>query len=121
MLLEDEANFDTAADSYPSRRASSFAQFHKELFEGHFVSGEDLGDPALIDRHARASGVDIPALHAGLADGTAMQAVTAAEMLGRKHSVQGTPAWLFAQGLVIGLRPAREFERLANKTARLAQ
>ena len=109
-----------AAEWTRQHARSSFAQFHKELFEAHFVSREDLGDPAVIDRHARASGVDIPALHAALADGTAMEAVTAAEMMGRTHGVQGTPAWLFPQRLVMGLRPAMEFERFASGAARLA-
>jgi len=100
--------------------SSSFAPFHRELFEAHFALSEDLEDPAVIDRHASGSGVDLVALHTGLADGTAMEAVTAAEMIGRKYGVQGTPAWLFAQGLIMGLRPVTDFERLANEAVRLA-
>jgi predicted DsbA family dithiol-disulfide isomerase len=100
--------------------SSSFAQFHRELFEAHFALNEDLEDPAVIDRHASGSGVDLVALHTGLADGTAMEAVTAAEMIGRKYGVQGTPAWLFAQGLIMGLRTAGDFERLADEVMRLA-
>jgi len=110
----------SAAEWTRQHRPSSFAQFHKELFEAHFVSNEDLEDPAIIEQHARGSGVDLPALHAGLADGTARKAVNAAEMVGRKYGVQGTPAWLFAQGLIMGLRPATDFERLANEAMRLA-
>ena len=75
----------------------------------------------LIDRHAKASGVDLPALHTALSDGTAMDAVDGSEMIARKYGVQGTPAWLFAQGLIMGLRPASDFERLANEADRLMQ
>jgi len=110
-----------AAEWTRQHRSSSFAQFNKDLFEAHFVLNEDLEDPAVIDQHASESGVDLPALHAGLADGTAMDAVTASEMIGRKYGVRGTPAWLFAQGLIMGLRPATDFERLANEAMRLAR
>jgi predicted DsbA family dithiol-disulfide isomerase len=95
----------------------AFPRLHRELFEAHFVLGEDLEDPAVIDRHAGRSGVDLAALHAALADGRAARAVTEAEMNGREHGVQGTPAWLLNGRLLTGLRPATEFERLAEYAA----
>lgn len=110
-----------AAEWTRQHRSSSFAQFQKELFEAHFVLGEDLEDSAVIDRHAGASGVDLPALHSALSDGTAADAVDGSELIARKYGVHGTPAWLFAQGLIMGLRPVADFERLANETVRLAQ
>jgi predicted DsbA family dithiol-disulfide isomerase len=91
-----------------------FPLFHKDLFAAHFVLGEDLEDPRMIDRHARELGIDVVALHRALADGSAAAAVTEAEMLGRSYGVQGTPAWLLGQQLITGLRPAAEFERLAE-------
>jgi len=78
------------------------------------VLGEDLEDPAVIDRHANRSGVDLASLHAALADGSAAVAVTEGEITGRKYGVQGTPAWLLNQQLITGLRPAAEFERLSE-------
>ncbi len=96
-----------------------FPQLHKGLFEAHFVLGEDLENPAVIDRHASESGVELAALHAALADGTAKAAVTEAETIARKYGVQGTPAWLLAQRLITGLRPAAEFERLAEHAMQL--
>jgi hypothetical protein len=36
-------------------------------------------------------------------------------MIGRSHRLQGTPAWLLGQQLIAGLRPATEFERLADE------
>src|SRR4051794_4134579 len=41
----------------------AFPQLHQQLFAAHFALGEDLEDPAVLDRHARESGVDIVALH----------------------------------------------------------
>jgi predicted DsbA family dithiol-disulfide isomerase len=92
----------------------AFPQFHKNLFDAHFVLGEDLEDPAVIDRHASESGIDLAALHAALADDSAAAAVMEAEMTGRKYGVHGTPAWLLGERLIAGLRPATEFERLAE-------
>jgi predicted DsbA family dithiol-disulfide isomerase len=99
----------------------AFPQLHKQLFEAHFAHGEDLEDPAVLDRYARESGVDIVALHNGLADGSAAEAVAEAETLGRTWGVRGTPAWLIAQRLITGLQPASEFERLAGDAVQLAQ
>jgi predicted DsbA family dithiol-disulfide isomerase len=98
--------------------ASAFPQLHKQLFEAHFVLGEDLGDPGVVDKHARACGIDVVTLHAVLSDGSAEAAVVEAETLGRKHGIHGTPALLLGQRLISGLRPASEFEHLAEQAMR---
>ena len=64
-----------------------FSQLHKNLFQAHFVLGEDLENPAVIDRPASESGVELAALHAALADGTAEAAVTEAETIARRYGV----------------------------------
>jgi predicted DsbA family dithiol-disulfide isomerase len=97
----------------------SFHPFHRDLFAAHFVLGEDLEDTAVVDRHARASGIELSALHSALADDSAEAAVTRAEITGHKYGVQGTPAWLVARQLVLGLRSAEEFGRLAENAAQL--
>jgi predicted DsbA family dithiol-disulfide isomerase len=91
-----------------------FPELHKELFEAHFVLGEDLEAPVVIDRHASKSGAVLADLHAALANDSAAAAVIEAEMIGRKYGVQGTPAWLVGQRLITGLLPATEFERIAQ-------
>jgi len=103
-----------AAEWVRRHQPRAFPQFHKDLFDAHFVLGEDLEDPTVIDRHASESGIDLAALHAALADDSAVAAVTETEMIGRKYGVQGTPAWLLGERLIAGLRPAAEFERLAE-------
>jgi predicted DsbA family dithiol-disulfide isomerase len=128
--LEREARDARLALNWPPRLANSglalsaaewirlhapgtFAAFANDLFAAHFVRGEDLGDPATIDRYAVAHGIDLASLHAALADGSAASAVVASETLGRKAGVQGTPAWLVAGRLISGLQAEAEFERLA--------
>jgi predicted DsbA family dithiol-disulfide isomerase len=90
----------------------AFPPFHKKLFDAHFVLLEDLEDPAVIDRHATESGIELAPLQAALADDSALAAVTEAEKIGRRYGVRGTPAWLLAKRLIPGLLPAAEFERL---------
>jgi predicted DsbA family dithiol-disulfide isomerase len=92
-----------AAEWARRQQPRAFRQLHKDLFDAHFVLGEDLEDPAVIDRHASRSGIDLAALHAALADGSTAAAVMEAEMIGREYGVQGTPAWLLAQRLIAGL------------------
>ena len=103
-----------AAEWARRHQPRAFPQLHKDLFDAHFVLGEDLEDPAVIDRHGTESGIELAALHAALADDSAAAAVTEAEMIGRKYDAQGTPAWLLGERLITGLRPAAEFERLAE-------
>ena len=104
-----------AAEWVRQQKPDIFPRLHKVLFEAHFVAGEDLGDPAVIDRHAGDFGVDLAAWHAAFRDGNASKAVADAETLGRQYGVQGTPAWLLGEQLILGLRPAAEFERLAEQ------
>jgi predicted DsbA family dithiol-disulfide isomerase len=112
--LPDTRRALAAAEWARRHQPSAFPQLHKDLFEAHFVLGENLEDAAVIDRHASESGIDLTALHSALTDNTAAAAVMEDEMIGRKHGVQGTPAWLLGRRLITGLRPAAEFERLAE-------
>jgi predicted DsbA family dithiol-disulfide isomerase len=104
-----------AAEWVRRNQPGAFAPLHGALFEAHFALGEDLGSPAVIDRHASSAGVDLGALHAALSDGRAVSLVADAERSGREAGVQGTPAWLLGRRLIMGLRPAAEFERLAEQ------
>jgi predicted DsbA family dithiol-disulfide isomerase len=108
-----------AAEWVRKHQPDQFTQFHKDLFAVHFVLGEDLGNSAVVDRHAADLGIDLEALHVALADGSALTAVEESESFGRRHGVQGTPAWLLAQRLISGLLPAPDFERLAEAAEQL--
>jgi predicted DsbA family dithiol-disulfide isomerase len=119
--LPDTRHALAAAEWVRRHQPDHFAPFHKDLFAAHFVLGEDLGNPAVIDRHARDLGIDLGTLRVALADGSALTAVKESEALGRRHGVQGTPAWFLAQRLISGLLPALEFERLAAAAEHLEQ
>jgi predicted DsbA family dithiol-disulfide isomerase len=110
-----------AAEWVRRHQPQLFQKLHKDLFNAHFVLGEDLGNPAVIDRYVSESGISLRALHAALTDGSAAEAVSEAEMLGRKYGVHGTPAWLLDRQLISGLRPAAEFERLAENSKQLSR
>ena len=103
-----------AAEWVRRHQRHNFAHFQKALFAAHFVAGEDLGNSAVIDRHAAELGVPLDAFHAAWLDGTALAAVKESETLGREHGVRGTPAWLIGRRLISGLLPASEFEHLAE-------
>jgi predicted DsbA family dithiol-disulfide isomerase len=104
-----------AAEWTRRNQPQHFPKFHKSLFAAHFDLGEDLGDKRVILRHASNVGLDLTTLKSALSDGTATAFVAEAESLGREHGVQGTPAWLVNQRLISGLRPAEEFELLAQQ------
>jgi predicted DsbA family dithiol-disulfide isomerase len=110
-----------AAEWVRRNQPQLFQKLHKDLFNAHFVLGEDLGNPAVIDRYVSEPGINLTELHSALADGSAAEAVSEAEMLGRKYGVHGTPAWLLDRQLISGLRPAAEFERLAENSKQLSR
>ena len=112
--LPDTRRALAAAEWVRLRDPDKFAPFHRDLFAAHFALGEDLGTDAVIFRHVGNLGIDIRALRAALADGTAIAAVGEAEAMGQRYGVRGTPAWLLAGQLVSGLLPAQDFERLAQ-------
>jgi predicted DsbA family dithiol-disulfide isomerase len=91
-----------------------FAEVHYKLFEAHFALGEDIGDQAVIDRHAANGGVDVGALHTALVDGTGYAGVDQAQRAGRQHGIHGTPAWLLGGRLIVGLQPVPEFQRMTR-------
>ena len=103
-----------AAEWVRRHQPEAFSGFQRDLFEAHFVLGENLGDLAVIDQHASNRNIDLVALHVALDDGSAVAAVATSEALARKYGVRGTPAWLLAKQLISGLLPASEFTRLAE-------
>ncbi|HEX8797849.1 MAG TPA: DsbA family protein [Terriglobales bacterium] len=119
--LPDSQRALAAAEWVRQQQPEHFAQFQKDLFAAHFVLGEDLGNPAVIDRHASDLGIDVKALHVALSDGSALTAIKGSESLGRQYGVQGTPAWFLAKRLISGLLPASDFERLAEAAEQLEQ
>ena len=119
--LPDTRRALAAAEWVRRHQPDDFPALHRKLFAAHFVLGEDLEDPAVIDAHARGSGVDLAALHVALADSSATAAVVEAETTAGKYGVEGTPAWLLAQRLITGLLPAAEFKRLAEHAMQLSR
>jgi predicted DsbA family dithiol-disulfide isomerase len=117
--LPDSRRALAAAEWVRQQQPDYFAQFQRDLFAAHFVLGEDLGNPAVIDRHASDLGIDVKALQVALADDSALTAVKESESLGRQYGVHGTPAWFLAGRLISGLLRASDFERLAEAAEQL--
>ncbi|MFC4016639.1 DsbA family protein [Micromonospora sp. GCM10011542] len=104
-----------AAEWVRRRQPDLSGDFNQRLYAAHFALNEDLGDIAVIERQANEVGVDLSALRAALADGTASASLVEAESLGAQFGVRATPSWLVAGNLISGLLPPSEFERLAEE------
>jgi predicted DsbA family dithiol-disulfide isomerase len=115
--LPDTSRALAAAEWARQHRPAAFPQLHKSLFAAHFALGENLEDPAVIDRHTVAAGIDRGLLNDALDGRSAAVAIMDAEALARKHGIRGTPAWFLSDRLISGLRPAAEFERLATRAS----
>ncbi len=92
----------------------SFPAFEKALFAAHFALGEDLGDRSILDRHSVEAGIDTAAMHRALDDGSAYADLDRSEAFAKGLGVRGTPAWLIAGRLVLGLQPREQFEQLVQ-------
>jgi predicted DsbA family dithiol-disulfide isomerase len=104
-----------AAEWVRLHRPDVSRDFNRGLFAAHFALGEDLGDMAVIERHADEVGVGLDALRTALATGIASASLLEVESKGAQLGVQATPSWLIAGELISGLLPPWEFERLAEK------
>jgi predicted DsbA family dithiol-disulfide isomerase len=95
----------------------AFATLHEQLFQAHFALGEDLGDPAVILRHATEAGVDIARLQAAIADGSVAASARDTVATAHRYGVRSTPTWLLGERLIEGLVPEGQFEALAVRYA----
>lgn len=84
------------------------------LFDAHFVLGEDIGDPAVVNRHLALAYVDLGAVWAALEDGSAHAAVGEAEAAAHTHGVDRTPSWLIDDELIVGLQSTEAFQKVAR-------
>ncbi|HEX9358385.1 MAG TPA: DsbA family protein [Streptosporangiaceae bacterium] len=109
-----------AAEWVRRHRPDASDEFNRALFAAHFELSEDLGDTAVIMRHASEAGIDTKVLRSALADGSAQAFLAETESAGARFGVQATPTWLIAGEMVSGLRPESEFETLARKAMRQA-
>jgi predicted DsbA family dithiol-disulfide isomerase len=94
---------------------SAFSRLHASLFAAHFALGEDLGNPAVVDRHAAEAGVKLGALRGALADGSALAALAQSEAAARRFRVRGAPAWKIGDHVISGLQREAEFALAADE------
>lgn len=88
----------------------SFTRVVEGLFSAYFARGQDIGAQNIIDGYVGAAGVQLDALHAALADGSAVAAVASARRQAMAAGVMSTPVWLAARWRIIGLHPREVFE-----------
>jgi predicted DsbA family dithiol-disulfide isomerase len=120
--LPDTRTALAAAEWIRRHRPDVTGEFNRALFAARFQDGEDLGDTAVIMRHADQAGVDTRALGAALTDGTAPAYLGEAEAAGVQVGVRATPTWTIAGQTISGLLPDGEFEALARQaTAQMEQ
>jgi predicted DsbA family dithiol-disulfide isomerase len=88
------------------------------LFRAHFVDGEDLGDPGLLEAVATSCGVGAEGLRAEMATDRPDAAVGDSIRTAQGHGVAATPAWRFPSGFVLpGVQPRAQVERWARRLA----
>lgn len=102
----------TVAEWVRRHEPDAFPALYAVLFEAHFAGGEDIGDRAVVERHAAASGVDTRALTGAMCSPGPAQDVERSALSAARIGITGTPAWLVGSQVLSGLRPRPEFEHL---------
>jgi predicted DsbA family dithiol-disulfide isomerase len=85
-----------------SHRLLSFAAEHgcqdallERLFEAYFVNGRDIGNRAVLQELAVASGLDEAEVAGFLDSDEGLEAAAAEDQLARRHGIQGVPTYIF--------------------------
>ena len=91
-----------------ARRQGRFGDLHMLLLRARHRDRENLDDPAVVERVARRSGLDLDRFRADLADPGILQALASDHQEGRaKHGVFGTPTLVFTNGAAAYVRLAQ--------------
>lgn len=98
------------------RWPASFPALDDALFDAHFVTGVDIGDPDVVTTLVDRSGAPSSEVSAALAAGEGSDAVTASMDMARELGIAATPAWSFGNLFVVpGVQPRELFERVVSR------
>jgi predicted DsbA family dithiol-disulfide isomerase len=93
-----------------------FPALDEALFDAHFVTGLDIGDPDVLVSLVNRSGASSSEVGAALEAGEGCDAVTASMDTARELGIAATPAWLFGDSFVVpGVQPRELFERVVSR------
>lgn len=88
------------------------------LFAAYFTRGEDVSDPAVLERAAVTAGLDGPAARHALDSGAHVAAVRAKQRVWTERGVHGVPTMVFGQKyMVTGAQEVDGYITLLNRVA----
>jgi len=104
------------AEVVRQRWADSFSSLHEALFEAHWLRGEPIDDPDVLDRLVADAGAPVVEVRAAVEDGTAELALEEAMAIAHDHGVMSTPAWWVDNRLLIpGAQPRETIRRWVTR------
>ncbi len=89
------------------------------LFQAYFSNGEDVSDPAVLERAAIAAGLDGPAARRALDSGAHAAAVRAKQRVWAERDVHSVPTMVFGQKYMVS--GAQGVDGFATLLTRLAE
>jgi predicted DsbA family dithiol-disulfide isomerase len=98
------------------RWSESFSALHDALFDAHWLRGDPIDDPVLLDRLVGQAGAPADQVRASVEDGTAELALEEAMVQAHEHGVTSTPAWWVDDRLLIpGAQPRETIRRWVTR------
>ncbi|TMC06919.1 MAG: hypothetical protein E6J30_07345 [Chloroflexi bacterium] len=97
------------ATAEAARRQGRFGEIHMALLRARHRDRQDLDDPAVVEKVAEQSGLDLDRLRTDLADPGILNALASDHLEARsKHGVFGTPTFVFTNGAAAYVRLAQQ-------------
>ena len=97
----------------------AFEALDAALFAAHFVDGDDIGDPDVLDRLVTDAGARADNVRLQVDRGVGREAVAMSMTTAHDHGIAATPAWLFgedgAELVLPGVQPRELFERVVAR------
>lgn len=96
-----------------ARRFQKEEAYLQQVFAAYWKDGEDVGDPAVLERAAGAAGIPVEAFRAGLDDEGLLREVLAEIEEAYRLGIRGVPATILdGRYKLSGCRPADELEHI---------
>jgi len=99
-----------------NRYSDAFVALDSQLFDAHWVNGDDIADPDVISELLSRAGAPADDVRDAIAKGEGKALLDSSMHDAADHDITGTPAWLFESGFVLpGVQPRELYTRIVTR------
>jgi predicted DsbA family dithiol-disulfide isomerase len=98
-----------------ARQKGKFEEFHKLVLNAYWLEGKDIGDKSLLLTLAESIGLNKKEIESYLGTDEPFKTVQQSLKELRKHGINGVPAFLIEDRLIVGAQPYEVFKKVIDK------